>query len=484
MWPDGACYMITWQMAAVKIRIDSVLRASLPELGSDLATQISQYLTVTDLDRERAVERGDWGADQMPAAVELWRCEGDELVMPRGFAATLRAGVEGQGGAVEWDDRTVAPPVSLRDIVQMSIPALSDAQELAARELLRHRQGVLQAETGSGKTVIGLEVWRRAGTAGLVVVRSVGLAQQWRDRAQEHLGIETGLIGDGVWEERPLTIAMSQTLSSRLPQLDAEDFWARWGMTIIDEAHHAIAPTLREIISRCVSRYLFGKTATPLERDWRQRILLAMLGPIVNQMAGASVDPLIRVMKTPFQWVPNGREKGLVDSRAIYRHVLAALEADPMRMGLIVTTIMDQPRSCAQLVLSKRLEYLDRMRVRLLQAGYPDDRIFFYRGAESRLAKQQVAAAADEGSCVILATAADEGTDIPRLDRVHLTWPQRRALTVTQQVGRVLREHPDKSRPVVIDYADLKQGVLRAQFYARVNDVYRKRGWNVEFVGA
>jgi superfamily II DNA or RNA helicase len=76
---------------------------------------------------------------------------------------------------------------------------------------------------------------------------------------------------------------------------------------------------------------------------------------------------------------------------------------------------------------------------------------------------------------VILATVADEGVDIPRLDRLHLVWPQRRELTIIQQVGRILRPHPDKLRPVVFDYVD-SEGMLAAQAAAR-QQIYRQQRW-------
>jgi superfamily II DNA or RNA helicase len=101
------------------------------------------------------------------------------------------------------------------------------------------------------------------------------------------------------------------------------------------------------------------------------------------------------------------------------------------------------------------------------------------RGADSRDRRREVSELADEGHCAIFATVADEGTDIPRLDRLHLTWPSRKARTLTQQVGRVLRRHPEKREVIIIDYADLQQPVFRSQVYARLQ-TYRKLGYPVD----
>jgi superfamily II DNA or RNA helicase len=73
---------------------------------------------------------------------------------------------------------------------------------------------------------------------------------------------------------------------------------------------------------------------------------------------------------------------------------------------------------------------------------------------------------------------ADEGVDIPRLDRLHLTWPGRKERILTQQIGRVLREHPDKHETIVFDYVD-GEGMLANQARIRLN-AYRKAGYPIE----
>jgi superfamily II DNA or RNA helicase len=332
--------------------------------------------------------------------------------------------------------------------------------------------------------VLILEAWRRTGLRGLVLVEKAGLAKQWRERAQEHLGVEVGMIGEGEWEERNLTVAMLQTLHRR----EIGDEWfRRWGFTALDEAHHARADTYQAVLRRVVSRYLIGVTATPLEGMWEQPFLTLTIGPIVHitspdelRRQGLRVVPTIRRVRTGWHWAPqNAREKNLVDPKTIYARVIKQLGDSLDRVGIIAQTIIDQPQTCAQLVVSKRLAYLDRIRVALEFGGYEGE-IYMMRGSESGDQRAEVARAADAGGCVILATVADEGVDIPRLDRLHLTWPQRQELGLVQQLGRVLRTHPAKREVVVYDYVD-DEGMLVSQATARMR-VYRKFGYPVEEV--
>jgi superfamily II DNA or RNA helicase len=462
----------------ITVRIDDhlhVLKADLP-IGHEAA--IKERLTITNGAKEAAIKRRQWGAQDMPDSLLLYRDDGPTLVLPRGFAAELRAGIEFSGHEMRWDDQTSAPSLLLDQLVHQR-PNLRPEQEKASQALFHHQQGVLQAPTSSGKTIVVLESWRRTGLRGLILVEKAGLAKQWIERAREHLGIEVGLIGEGEWNEQPLTVAMLQTLHRRGVE---PDWWRGFGFTAADECHHLIAETYADVISHVCSRYLIGVTATPLEGQWEQPLLTNTIGPIFHittgeelRRAGLRVAPMIKRVHTGWRWVPaNKREENLVDTKVIYRYAIAALERDEARVDVIANTIIAQPAECAQLVVSKRLGYLELIRSFLESGGYEGE-IYMMRGAESGDRRTEIAQLADAGGCVILATVADEGVDIPRLDRLHLTWPQRKALTITQQIGRVLRSHPDKRGVVVFDYCD-DEGMMVAQAQARLR-VYRQAGY-------
>lgn len=257
----------------VPVVIDNALRVEREPNWADwsyVEEQIRERLTVSEYDKSGA----------MLNEIELYRLDRNrqEFVMPRGFAAILRAGLESLGHEVEWIDRTKAPLINLELLSSLKGPVLYPDQERAAQEVLKHRQGILQAGTGAGKTVVGLECWRRAGVRGLVIVDKIGLAEQWVKRAQEHLGITPGFIGSGAWRLGDLTIASVATLYSR-PD-DGRELLKEVGMVIVDECHHAASMRYQEVLSWVHARYFLGKTATPLEGDWYQDVILHTIGPI------------------------------------------------------------------------------------------------------------------------------------------------------------------------------------------------------------
>jgi superfamily II DNA or RNA helicase len=464
----------------IEVILSDRLRVRKLDLPPGHEAQIKARLTVPNGDKAAALKRNQWGAQDMPDSFALYEDDGPWLVMPRGYAAELRAGLEHSGHSVRWEDKTSAVSLSARDWVSQR-PDLRPEQMEACDALLRARQGVLQAPTAAGKTVTVLEAWRRTGLRGLILVEKAGLAKQWIKRAQEHLGVEAGMIGEGEWDEKPLTVAMMQTLHRR----ELSPFWwRRFGFTAADECHHLQAETYQDVVKHVCSRYLIGVTATPLEGEWTQPFLMHVIGPIFHittpetlRRAGLRTTPTVRRVRTGWRWKPNAQEAKLVDTKAIYRHLIAQLEERLDRVGTIALTIIGQPPTCAQLVVSKRLGYLERIRTALEYGGYEGE-ILMMRGAESGEQRAEVATRAAAGGCVILATVADEGVDIPRLDRLHLVWPARRELTLTQQIGRVLRTHPDKREVVIYDYVD-EEGMLQSQAQARLR-VYRKAGYPIE----
>jgi superfamily II DNA or RNA helicase len=465
----------------ITVHIDNHLRVRKADLPPGHEAMIKARLTVPNGEKAKARKLGLWGAEDLPDVFALYEDSGPELILPRGYAAELYAGLTASGHEVSWVDHTSAPRLAPVELIAQG-PTLHPDQEAACQAFLRNRQGVLQAPAGAGKTVLVLEAWRRAGLRGLILVEKAGLAKQWRERAREHLGVEVGMIGEGEWDERALTVAMLQTLRRRAIH---HMWWRRFGFTVADECHHLQAESYQDVIRHVHSRYLVGVTATPLEGDWRQPYLTHVLGPIFHittdaqlRASGRRVTPVVRRVRTGWRWVPaNAQQEQLVDTRAIYRHVIKALERDEDRVGLIARAIAAQPPKCAQLVVSKRLGYLDLIHDALRGTGYYGD-VHYMRGSESGDERAIVSQMADKGSCVILATVADEGVDIPRLDRLHLVWPTRKELTLIQQIGRALRAHPDKRDAVIYDYVD-SQGMLVSQAQARLK-VYRRFGYAVE----
>lgn len=54
--------------------------------------------------------------------------------------------------------------------------------------------------------------------------------------------------------------------------------------------------------------------------------------------------------------------------------------------------------------------------------------------------------------CVLSTKLFDEGISCHRLDTLFLTCPSNNPIKLEQRIGRIIREHPDKQRPLIIDF--------------------------------
>ena len=69
---------------------------------------------------------------------------------------------------------------------------------------------------------------------------------------------------------------------------------------------------------------------------------------------------------------------------------------------------------------------------------------------------------------------AKEGLDVPRLERLYLTTPQKDYAVVTQSIGRIARTFEGKADPIAYDFVD-DIGYLVKSYKKRCT-TYRKNG--------
>jgi superfamily II DNA or RNA helicase len=368
---------------------------------------------------------------------------------------------------------------------------LRGAQPAAVAEMARHELGVLEAPPGSGKTVMGCALIARHRVPALVLVDRAPLAAQWRERIAATLDVDPAAVGHiGGGKNKPtgvIDIAMMQTLAR---MEDAADKLAGYGLVIVDEAHHAGAPTVEKALRRIPARRWLGLTATAYRRDGLGPVVFLHCGPkrhVIPMVDENDPDPMGRVVHahhTAFT-LPDGADAAHPGS--ITSVVFKALVEDDARNRQVCADVGDavgRGRNC--LVLTRRTAHVEALAGLLRGHGHRPRTLYASKKAKELQRTLDEIAEAQAGGPPLLVVATDryvgEGYDCPRLDTLFLAHPVSFKGSMVQYVGRVQRRHPGKTCVEVHDYVDARVGVLsgmwrrRARSYAQIGFTTRTAG--------
>ena len=395
---------------------------------------------------------------RIPKVIHLAKDAGDRVVMHRGLYADLKR----DPGIAGVDDQTLSIPASL------PTPKLEGRiyQDRAVEAFQGKRQGVLVAPTGSGKTAMSVRIICALGQATLILVHTADLLAQWQEAFKKFAGLDIGVIQGQNCVMKKVTVGMMQSMEQYTDL--AKDFF---GAVLIDECHHVPSDTLRNITLRLPARYRYGVTATMNRADELDFLIEACLGPVLHEVraadlyaSGAILRPEVIPVSTDFpELVPDG-----------YADMIQMLTEDSGRNDLILQTIEDEVENggCA-LVLSHRVEHARALHA--LWEGRSGIPAVVATGTSKKADREGALAAIRDGQAhVLFATKiADEGLDLPRLDRLFLTCPSRHHGKVTQQIGRITRPYPGKTDAKVFDFVDWRLKLAASQYRSRRENVYR-----------
>src|SRR5215510_8281896 len=322
-----------------------------------------------------------------------------------------------------------------------------------------NEQGLIIRPPGTGKTQIALAFAAECQTRTLILVHTKDILDQWvtyiENSIPEMKG-EVGIIRGQTTKVGQITVAMVRTLYNRL-DTEKKSWWDQFGCVIADEAHHVSAPTWEAVLNQIPAKYRFGFTASPTRADGMHPTMRFIIGPIIHKMRFPStvkltVEPVYtcyrRFYSGPHDWMP----------------LLKDLTEDEARNRLIAEVI---DREIAEgntvLVLSRRIGHLGNI------AGLVQGDTEILTGKRSRTDRARILRDFREGRlpCLLATQLADEALDVPRLNRVVLTFPGKHEGRIIQQIGRALRTHETKNDAVIYDMVD-EVGVLDYQFNQRL----------------
>lgn len=402
------------------------------------------------------VRMGFW-VGNTPRTISLYEKRGNALILPFG---TLRRFCEFAPSDAEY-----APDfATLRriDFGGKDVP-LYPYQEKAVESVCKGKYGILQSPAGSGKTQMGIALIKKFGVRALWLTHTLDLLAQSKRRAEMFIDpdligtITEGKvnIGDGV------TFATIQTMC----KLDLSQYKNLWDVVIVDECHRCVgSPTavtqFYKVLSALAARHKIGLSATVHRSDGMIAATYALLGEIIYTVPEKAVGD--KIMKVGIY--PIGTGVGMnpacvnTDGTLNYQKLISYLCESEERTRNIVNRIASE-RNHSCLILSDRLEHL-RTIMNALPADMKPDAVMISGKMVSKAGKAEREQAIEdmrEGRKKYLFATyslAKEGMDIPRLDRLFLTTPQKDYAVVVQSIGRIARTFAGKDKPIAYDFVD------------------------------
>lgn len=324
---------------------------------------------------------------------------------------------------------------------------LYDYQEQALNALKKGKNGILEAPCGSGKTQIGLALIKAIGGKALWLTHTHDLLEQSKKRCEAYFKGDFGTITQGkVNIGRDITFATVQTMCKIEPSLYENEFTT----IIVDEAHRCIGTPTKvtmfyKILNNCKTRYKFGLSATLDRSDGLINCLFSLIGNKLYSIPRECVED--KIIKCDYKVIINDKKydpfEYTFNATIDFNMLLTMLCEDNTRNELIIDNVMKN-LDRDQLILSHRVKHVEIL-AKLLQE----------RGIECSVVTGKIKNR-NFTSKIIIATysLAKEGLDIPRLDVLHLTTPQKDKTTTVQSVGRIERNIEGKKQPICFDYLD------------------------------
>jgi superfamily II DNA or RNA helicase len=412
---------------------------------------IEQALTIANPEYLEAVRFHRWTGG-IPKRLKYYGASGDKFLIPRGYLPEFLTAASAAGLTCEIEDQTRALP----EISFDKAPAPRDYQKAAIDPLSKTRFGVLTAPTGSGKTVMALAMVALRKQPALVLVHTKELLYQWRERANEFLGIpakEIGIIGDGKFKiGKRITVATVQSVYKR-----AEEIKHQFGHLIVDECHRAPSRTFTEAVTAFDCRYVLGLSATPYRRDKLSELIFWFLGPLRYAVPEDVLIKAGQILEANVVLRPTGFASS-ADLTTQYAQLITDLTEDEDRNELIARDVKkaSETSTGVSLVISDRVPHCEALEV-LLQKYFGTDAVGLLTGPTKSAERLDVIRRLDSQQLRVLVATGQligEGFDCKWLTNIFLCTPIKFQGRLVQYLGRVLRPAPGKPRATIYDYID------------------------------
>ncbi|MDP3487995.1 MAG: DEAD/DEAH box helicase family protein, partial [Bacillota bacterium] len=358
----------------------------------------------------------------------------------------------------------------------------------AERKLHGRYRNLVVAATGTGKTVISAFDYKRFCRDNPNKPNRLLFVAHRREILQQSLKCFRAILRDNNFGELfygdnraerfdHLFISIQTFNSQEFTQATSKDYY---DFIIVDEFHHAAAPSYQELLSYYQPKVLLGLTATPERMDGYD-----ILGTYFDGRMAAEVrlpEAINRQLLVPFQYFGVTDDLDLSNVRFERgRYDIAQLEniytGNDMRTDAILKALRRYITDINQVMglgFCVGVEHAKYMAERFTKKGIPSLALHGGSTQEERNSAQRKLVSS-EVHFIFTVDLYNEGVDIPEVNTVLFLRPTESLTVFLQQLGRGLRLHEGKDVLTVLDFIGLahQQYSFESKFRAMMSRTTR-----------
>ena len=435
------------------------------DLPDSLKVEFRKLLTFNNPKYVSAKRYGKWISPDLSPKLYFFHENGKENIfsLPKGCAYMALRRIKELNIPYKLYDETK----EFKNVFDLKFKgSLRPYQEEAVIKMSHYPNGVLEASTGSGKTVMGLKMIEVRKQPTLILVHTKELLNQWIERIRQFLGYDAGIVGDSKFHVKLITVGLIKTVQNKI-----DDLKDSFGFVICDECHRVPSSTFTDVLAHFSSRYTLGLSATAFRSDKLDKAIIAFVGPKIHKVdsnmlheCGAVLKPQIIRRETDFRYNFLGE----------YSTMLSAVCKNETRNRLIIDDVANdiKKNNNTILVVTDRVNHIDLMSDLLWRKGIKSVTLTSKTPKDDR--KAIIQGLNDGHDKIVFSTIQliGEGFDCSNLHAIFLASPIKFDGRLLQVIGRVLRPEIGK-KARVYDYRDnmvdtlLRAGISRDKLYKK-----------------
>jgi len=345
-------------------------------------------------------------------------------------------------------------------------------QEEAINEVLNsfesgNNRSLVMFATGLGKSIVLAEVAHEYAVNKnknvLLLADKINLIEQLESSIWSQL---PSSIDTRLWDGKRtpssfdgITIATQQSVSSAL---NRGETIPEFGLVMVDECHHALSPTFREVLADLNPPKLLGVTATPWRGDEIQISELfgepvATMGIVEGIERGFLSNVNYRMFADNIDWnvIADNSQNHMTIKDLNSRLFIPSRDEELATKIIQEWNLNDRPQT---ITFCKGIDHAKRMAELLSAMGMSSRAIHSRNMPQAVKAKHLMDFKSGAYSNLIGVDILNEGIDVPDVEMIVFARVTHSRRIFIQQLGRGLRIHPGKEDVVVLDFvADIRR---------------------------